>query len=157
MLTSDIIRAQQAAAIIGTTLRLEPETDPLSCECHYGTWQGSDSAEAIWDDTLRHPLTARCGHLRQPHPRGGRVTSPGERLGHSADAQSVDKCTDADQLVEPVAGGSRLKNRVPDGALQVAVVTLRVDATRAQQAQALVVQLRVRAGRAQMATRRSTE
>lgn len=47
LLTSDLVRARQTAAIIGTTLRLEPETDPLLRERHYGTWQGSDSAEAI--------------------------------------------------------------------------------------------------------------
>jgi broad specificity phosphatase PhoE len=47
LLTSDLVRARQTAAIIGTTLRLEPETGALLRERHYGTWQGSDSAEAI--------------------------------------------------------------------------------------------------------------
>lgn len=47
LLTSDLVRARQTAAVIGTTLRLEPEPDPLLRERHYGTWQGSDSAEAI--------------------------------------------------------------------------------------------------------------
>lgn len=47
LLTSDLVRAQQTAAIIGTTLRLEPEPNPLLRERHYGTWQGSDSADAI--------------------------------------------------------------------------------------------------------------
>ena len=47
LLTSDLVRARQTAAIIGTTLRLEPEVNPLLRERHYGTWQGRDSAEAI--------------------------------------------------------------------------------------------------------------
>lgn len=47
LLTSDLVRAWQTAAIIGRTLRLEPETDPLLRERHYGTWQGRNSAEAI--------------------------------------------------------------------------------------------------------------
>jgi broad specificity phosphatase PhoE len=47
LLTSDLVRARQTAAIIGTTLRLEPEVNPLLRERHYGNWQGSDSGEAI--------------------------------------------------------------------------------------------------------------
>jgi broad specificity phosphatase PhoE len=47
LLTSDLVRARQTAAIIGTTLRLEPEVDPCLRERHYGTWQGRDSAEAM--------------------------------------------------------------------------------------------------------------
>lgn len=47
LLTSDLVRARQTAAIIGLTLGLEPEADSLLRERHYGTWQGSDSAEVI--------------------------------------------------------------------------------------------------------------
>lgn len=47
LLTSDLVRARQTAVIIGTTLRLEPEVNLLLRERHYGTWQGSDSGEAV--------------------------------------------------------------------------------------------------------------
>lgn len=47
LLTSDLVRARQTAAIIGSALRLEPEVDPLLRERHYGTWQGRAIPEAL--------------------------------------------------------------------------------------------------------------
>lgn len=47
LLTSDLVRARQTAAIIGVTLRLKPEVAPLLRERHYGTWQGSDITKAM--------------------------------------------------------------------------------------------------------------
>lgn len=47
LLTSDLVRARQTAAVIGMALGLEPEPDPLLRERHYGTWQGVDSADVI--------------------------------------------------------------------------------------------------------------
>lgn len=47
LLTSDLVRARQTAAIIGRTLQLEPEAAPLLRERHYGAWQGSDITQAI--------------------------------------------------------------------------------------------------------------
>lgn len=47
LLTSDLVRARQTAAIIGLTLQLEPEATPLLRERHYGAWQGSNITSAI--------------------------------------------------------------------------------------------------------------
>ena len=47
LLTSDLVRARQSANIIGKALGLEPETDPLLRERHYGTWQGRNIADAV--------------------------------------------------------------------------------------------------------------
>jgi broad specificity phosphatase PhoE len=73
ILTSDLRRATQTAALLGLALGIVPEPTPLLRERHWGTWQGRrrDAAEA----------DARTLAPEEPLPGGESVLDVRERAG----------------------------------------------------------------------------
>ena len=55
LVTSDLVRARETAAILGRTLMLTPETWPQLREVDIGSWSGRASAEieALWPEDYR--------------------------------------------------------------------------------------------------------